>query len=85
MKNTGNTDSAVIRIDNWYWGLGRHNTQCCKDINWKKSYVICARKGFKEWKVREGVESEKLKLKETTKEWKAIILGYTKLEPPTKE
>ena len=74
-------------------GIARHSTQCSKDIDWKKSKVICTEKGFKQRKVREGVESEKLKLKgkiplnnyEHPEDWKAIILGYTKLEPPKKE
>ena len=43
-------------------GLARHSTLCSKDIDWKKSKVICTKKGFKQRKVREGVQSEKLKL-----------------------
>ena len=89
----GNIESAEIRMGKEDGGIARHSTQCSKDIDWKKSKVICTEKGFKQRKVREGVESEKLKLKGKTplnnyehpEDWKAIILGYTKLEPPTKE
>ena len=45
------------------------------------------REGIKQRKVKEGIESEKLKLKGKTplnnyehqEDWKAIILGHTKL------
>ena len=62
-------------------------------MNWNKSKVICTERGFKQRRVREGIESEKFKLKEYTPinnyehpiDWKAVILGYTKLQPPTEE
>ena len=89
----GNIESAEIRMGKEDEGIARHNTQCSKDIGWKKFKVICTKKGFKQRKVREGIESEKLKLKGKTplnnhehpEDWKAIILRYTKLEPPKKE
>ena len=89
----GNIESAEIRMGKEDGGIARHSTQCSKDIDWKKSKVICTEKGFKQRKGREGVESKKLKLKGKTplnnyehpEDWKAIILGYTKLEPPTKD
>ena len=42
------------------------SSQCSKDVNWKTSKVIFTEKGFKQRKIREGVESEKLKFKGKT-------------------
>ena len=89
----GNIESAEIRMGKEDGGIARHSTQCSKDINWKKSKVIFTEKGSKQRKVREGAESEKLKSKgktpfnnyEHSEDWKATILGYTKLKHTTKK
>ena len=44
-------------------GTAKNSIQRSKDIYWKKSKVISTVKEFKQRKVREGVESEKLRLK----------------------
>ena len=57
----GNMESTEIRMGNEDGGIARHSTQCSKDIDWKKS-----RKVMEQRKFREGVESEKQKLKGKT-------------------
>ena len=72
-------------------GLARHSTQCSMGIDWKKSKIITTEGKIKQRKIREGIESEKLKLKGKTplnnyehpEDWKAVILDYVKMEPPT--
>ena len=89
----GNFDSAENRMGIEDGGIARHSTQCSQGINWKKSKVLTTEKRVKQRKVREGIESEKLKLEGKTPlnkydqpdDWKSIILDYTKVEPPEKE
>ena len=58
----------------------------------KKTKILVSEKSYKQRKVREGVESEKVKLRGKTPlnnydhpdDWKSVILDYVKLEPPKK-
>ena len=59
----GSIESAEIRMGKEDGGIARHSTQYSKDIDWKKSKVICTEKGFEQRKVREGVESESFSIK----------------------
>lgn len=89
----GKIESAENRMGKEDGGIARHNTQCSQGINWKKSKIIATEKGLKQRKIREGIESEKLKLKGKTPlnnydhpdDWKSVILDYVKLEPPQKD
>ena len=89
----GNIESAEVRIGKEDGGLAKHSTQCSQGIDWKNSKIVTTERIWKQRKVREGIESEKLKLKgknplnnyEHPEDWKAVILGYTKLEPPQKD
>ena len=89
----GNIESAEVRMGKEDGGLAKHSTQCSQGIDWKNSKIVTTERIWKQRKVREGIESEKLKLKgknplnnyEHPEDWKAVILGYTKLEPPQKD
>ena len=88
----GNIESAEIRMVKEDGGLAKHSTQCSQGIDWKNSKIITTERISKQRKVREGIESEKLKLKgknplnnyEHPEDCKAVILGYTKIETPKK-
>ena len=44
-------------------GIARHSTECSQDINWKKTKILVSEKSYKQRKVREGAESEKVKFR----------------------
>ena len=46
--------------------IARHSTQCSQGIDWKKSKVVVTERNTKQRKVREGIESEKLKFRGKT-------------------
>ena len=89
----GKIESAENRMGKEDGGIARHSTQCSQSVDWKKSKIIATETGWKQRKVREGIESEKLKLKGKTllnnydhpEDWKSVILDYVKLEPPKKD
>ena len=89
----GNIELAEVRMEKEDGGLAKHSTQCSQGIDWKNSKIVTTERIWKQRKVREGIESEKLRLKgknplnnyEHPEDWKAVILGYTKLEPPKKD
>ena len=62
----GNNESAENRMGKEDGGLARHSTQCSMGIDWKKSKIITTEGKIKQRKIREGIESEKLKLKGKT-------------------
>ena len=74
-------------------GIARHSNQCSKDINWKKLKFCKQKRNLNNEKLGKESNRKKLRLKGMTplnnhehpEDWKAIILGYTKLEPSTKE
>ena len=89
----GNIELAEVRMEKEDGGLGKLSTECSQGIDWKNSKIVTTERIWKQRKVREGIESEKLRLKgknplnnyEHPEDWKAVILGYTKLEPPKKD
>ena len=89
----GNIESAEIRMGKEDGELAKHNTQCSRGIDWKNLKTATSERVWKQRNVREGIESEKLKLKvknplknyEHPEDWKAVFLGYTKSGPPKKD
>ena len=58
-----NIESAEVRMGKEDGGFTKHSTQCSKEIDWKNSKIKTTERILKQRKVREGIESEKLKLK----------------------
>ena len=59
----GNIELAEVRMGKKGGGLAKHSTQCFHGIDWKNSKIITTERIWKQRKVREGTESENLKLK----------------------
>ena len=47
-------------------GIARHSTQCSQGIDWKKLKVVVTERNTKQRKVREIIESERLKFRGKT-------------------
>ena len=77
----GNIESAEVRMGKEDGGLAEHNTQYSQGIDWENSKIITTERIWKQRKVREGIEYEKLKLKGKNhlnnyrhpEDWKAVI------------
>ena len=86
-------ESAETRMGKEDGGIARHSTRCSQGIDWKKSKVVVTERNTKQRKVREGIESEKLKFRGKTPlnnydhpdDWKSVILEYVRLKPPKKD
>ena len=57
---------AEMRMGKEGGGIARHSTQCSQSLDWKKSKIIATETGWRQRKVREGIESEELKLEGKT-------------------
>ena len=47
-----------------YGGIARHSIQWSQGMDWKKSKVVVTERNTKQRKVREGIELEKIKIRD---------------------